>query len=209
MFKRVCLGALLLLVPHVAAATTIAIDNFEGTLAAWTPGSGVIAVDPLNPSNHAVHFRLRAAGGDIWTNVSYGPFTDYYLSFDYLGVLTAGGNANDIGGFIGVDTDQVNAGIERWIGGTQPGFGNIDLIDDGAWHSYTVHFTLASVPGAPVGSSLFVKLEDYSASGGVAGDAYFDNISISDVAPAAVPEPTTVLLVAVGAAALFVRKRRK
>lgn len=70
------------------------------------------------------------------------------------------------------------AGGEMWLAGTGGGT-PIDLIDDGAWHHYTLTFQ------STIGQSLRLKLEDFDGSGGVAGDVYFDNVRITS----AVPEP--------------------
>ena len=47
-------------------------------------------------------------------------------------------------------------------------------------------------------------LEDYSGSGGAAGDALFDNIRLTTP----VPEPMTLALLGLGLGALAARRRR-
>jgi hypothetical protein len=171
-------AALLCTVASASAQTTITVDNFEnGNLSAWTPlSSGQIIVDPLNPSNHALHFTTRGDGGDIWTATSYfATGTDWWLSFDYLGLGT------NTGGYIGWDTDTANAGTERWLAGT-PLSGGADslLIDDGTWHHYVIHL----IRGVNLtAGAKYLKAEDWQGGDSIAGNAYFDNIVITDFDP--------------------------
>jgi hypothetical protein len=97
MMKRVVLSAVMFLIPAIASATTITIDNFEnGNLNAWNPvGFGQIVVDPLNSSNHALSFSGLGDGGDIWTAATYAATGNDCGSPDYFGYPT--GNT---GGFI-------------------------------------------------------------------------------------------------------------
>jgi len=193
----VALVLLLFATGNPSAATTITIDNFEnGNLNAWKPGSsGQIVVDPLNASNHALHFTALADGGDIWTATTYAATgTDWWVSFDYLG--RPGLNT---GGFLGWDTDTLPAGTEHWFAGTTVSGGPVEalLVDDGAWHHYVVHLIRGvNLTNGPV----YIKAEDWIRADAIVGNAYFDNIVISDVDPA-LPVP---VLPPVISAALFV-----
>ena len=215
MVKRVILSGLMLLVPALASATTITIDNFEnGNLNAWTSNHGQIVADPLNASNHVVHFTSRISGGDIWTTQSFAPSgNDWWLSWDYLG-SPAGPQT---GGAIGLDPDQQNAGPgEHWLGAASNTCGNCaDMImtGDGTWHHYVAHMTrTGGTPNMPAGP-VFFKLEDWDQADLVAGNAFFDNIVLTDVDPngnpsAVTPEPASLTLLATGLVSLIRRRSR-
>ena len=163
-------------------------EGFEGSLAAqWTgkgggSTSGVIVADPVRPANNVLSFGALAAGGDIFSNpIAVTKSANYRLSFDYLGRPNSGG------GIIGVSLGTPDH--HRWLAGTAGGKGAGEknpLVVDGAWHSYNVDFSPGdhtwftadggqSVdPGAI--TSLRIMLE---ANWGTAGDAYFDNISLT------------------------------
>jgi hypothetical protein len=177
---------LLYAVAPVSAQTTI--DNFEqGNLNAWTPGSsGQIVTDPLNASNHVLHFTAGGDGGDIWTASSFfATGTDWWLSFDYLGLP-----GSNTGGSIGWDTDTLNAGNERWLASTASGAADSQLIDDGTWHHYVIHLVRGvNLTAGPK----FIKAEDWIKADAIIGNAYFDNIVISDFDPAAGPPPVPTL----------------
>ena len=212
MMTRVALSVLMFLTPAIASATTITIDNFEtGNLNTWNPvGFGQIVVDPLNSSNHALNFSGLGDGGNIWTAATYAATgNDWWFSFDYLGYPLQ----TDTGGFIGWDTDQLYAGTERWLGGTNSAGGAlVSMIDDGTWHHYVIHLT--RTPGSanlPAGAVYF-KAEDWiHSSDHIAGNAFFDNFAITDVSPtaAAVPEPSSLVLLTSGLVWLIARRTRR
>jgi hypothetical protein len=196
MLKRAALLAAIMCVPTFAFATTIAIDNFEnGNLNAWTPGSnGQIVADPLNSSNHALNFNALGDGGNIWTAATYAATgSDWWFSFDYLGYP----RGTNTGGFIGWDTDTLYAGNERWLAGTTASGGpDLLLTDDGAWHHYLIHLIRGTnLTNGPV----YFKAEDWQGADAIVGNAYFDNIGITDVNPVStVPEPSSLVLLTTG-----------
>jgi len=168
---RICSEMILLSICTILLSTnpvfsaTLFSDDFESGLAKWsTIGSGVIVSDPLEPSNHALSFTGFSSAGDIFSRQIVNATGSYILSFDYLG--TCSGNC---GGFIGYDPNDV------WLGGTDysgyPALLKL-LLDTGHWERVTIVFS------GP--TTLSLKLEDWFGSGGVPGDAYFDNILLTD-----------------------------
>jgi len=214
--KRAALFAALLCVPAIVSAVTISIDDFEsGSLSAWQSGShGQIVADPLRAGNHVLNFTAHGDGGDIWTANTYAATgSDWWLSFDYLGRPDGPGprNFTDSGGFIGWDNDQNNAGVERWLAGTQPTglpLGSLVLTDDVQWHHYVIHLVRGvNLIDGPV----YFKAEDWLFSDAAVGNAFFDNIVITDVNPQGVPvpEPGTLLLLATGFGLIVTRRVRR
>jgi len=154
------------------------VDDFEEGLGRWTDGphrahSAEIAPDPVRSANHALRFRRLGAGADLVSlpipSVAGGT---YRLRFDYLGMPTSG-VPTDLGGYIGI-TDAVR-GTQLWLAGTNAARAGVAVTDDGGWHTYTVPFSVADglTPG-----EMRVMLEDFDQPGGVAGDAFFDNIRV-------------------------------
>ncbi len=185
-------------------------DNFEQTLAsAWTDRSpsnreGGQFNDPLREGNHVLGFNRLGAGGSVFgKTVVSGPTSIFTLTFDYLGMPGRGGVAGDLGGYIGVAADGYENTIGYWIGGTGSHLTPIALIDDGQWHSYSFTWT------SGIGNRLRVMAEDWAGSGGVAGDAFFDNIVLTNgTTPNNVPEPGSLALVVLGLAAATAGKWR-
>ncbi len=186
-----------------AATVNVFSAGFESGLSAWfdrnaaSPDAAVFD-DPLRPGNHVLGFNQIMGSGSIFSNDQVISSGGYTLSFDYLGVAKPGGNAGDRGGYIGVSIGG-NGSSQYWVGGTSNNYGTpVNLIDDGTWHSYSYTFN------SPIGQPIRVMVEDWDGSGGVAGDAFFDNIALRDSSVAApvialgstVPEPTSLALVA-------------
>jgi hypothetical protein len=175
--------------------------DFEGDLSGWfdrNPGSpdAAIFLDPLRPGNHVLGFNTIKGSGSVFTSQSVSSTGSYTLSFDYLGV-PGRGNAGDLGGYIGISIGG-NGSSAFWVGGTGSYATPLSLIDDGAWHSYSYTFN------SPIGQPVRIMAEDWDGSGGVAGDAFFDNIVLRDSsvaaprlalgAPSEVPEPGSLAL---------------
>jgi hypothetical protein len=184
-------------------------EDFESGLNQWTgkaggSHSGVIVADPLNSGRgNVLSFSNLAYGGDIFTTQIFSISGPVVISFEYLGLAKPGSVPGDLGGFLGI-ARQLDPGPTGegniWYAGTQDDYPDLTvlLVDDGAWHRY--EFVL---DGAAVGCFHLI-LEDFGGSGGISGDAYFDNISV------AVPEPTMGGLVMIGAfVSLAARRCRK
>jgi hypothetical protein len=201
--KRYCMFTLLVAVLFVARpvyATILFSEDFESDLSAWTtkppgdPHHGLLVANPLGVGRVLTFTELNF-NGDIFTSDTFHSCTgSFSLSFDYLGDPTKGGVPDDLGGFIGYqyrwfDTPP-GPGSQVWLAGTHIGYPDI-LIDDGVWHHYEISFARSG--------DIKLMMEDYLGSGGYdlgkAGDAYFDNVVLTDTA---VPEPTTLLLIASG-----------
>ena len=196
------------------ADVTLFSEDFESGLSQWTTGTAQIVSDPADPfrTNHAVHFTELVGGGDIFIKLPvFAPSQIYTINFDYLSAGRKGEPTNDLGGFVGIGDGT--PGSHTWIAGTQAGYQGIvtQLVHNGTWTTYSItvdanseafEFWGASMKDKP----LYLMLEDFSGSGGVAGDVYFDNITIT----AAVPEPETyaMMIAGLGLIGMMARRRR-
>lgn len=159
------------LFPTISNAKTLFKEDFERDLSRWVgkvgeKHNGQIVNDPLKVGNHVLSFTKLNSAGDIFSPTIESPSGKYTLSFDYLGLSKTGSITDDFGGFVGYNAS--------WLAGTMASYYGIKnhLQDTGEWTHVTINFN----------SSIGVKLtlEDYIASGGITGDAYFDNIVLTD-----------------------------
>jgi hypothetical protein len=209
-------GAAFLLSASASAAALFSDDFETGTLVPnWLlkggtpPNEGAVVSDPLFTTHSKVlTFNTLNAGGSIVSASSFTGSPAFTIEFDYLGLASPSGKsvADDFGGFLGVGILSGDPG-DFWLAGTQAGYSGafgpvVHLIDDNTWHHYSVTF---ATPVALSGE-LRIMIEDFSGSGGVPGDAHFDNISIT-----AVPEPSTyaMLLAGLGLMGFMARRRMR
>lgn len=196
------------------AGTAIFTENFSNGLGSWTGKNGgghhaVIVEDPLNPGNDVLSFTGLNISGDVFTStlLPVGGYSKVLIEFDYLGLAKSGSVADNFGGFLGISID-LNPGVGAWLAGTEQsaanglGFNGIHLVDDGQWHRYSVNIApLLSANGI---SQVHLLLEDWQDAGGVAGDAFFDNLTVR---PEPVPEATGTLLLLLCAASFLLPLR--
>lgn len=189
-----------------ASAVPIFSSNFESGLGDWEgksggAHSGLTVADPLASGHGSVlTFGSAVAGGDLFSKQVF-TAGSYILAFDYLGMAPG----SQSGGYIGTKNYYVPMSLawgDNWLAGAPGNYAKSGLIDDGAWHSYSIAFT-----------SLYdfkLALEDFAINK-TANNAFFDNIVLSTpnvVARNSVPETgaTAVLLIA-GCAALVAARR--
>jgi hypothetical protein len=194
-----------------ALGAAIFTDDFEGDLSLWTGKSGgsfsgITVVDPLRASNRVLSFTALIASGDIFSSQQFSLTAgqSYRISFEYLGLAQPGSVPGDLGGFAGLSEGL--PGRHLWYYGTSNNsFAAPVLIDDGQWRTYTFDFVPpVNFPfGGGSGSAVHLMFEDFSGSGGVAGDAYFDNVSLAPV-----PLPATVWLLAFALVSLLGLRKR-
>jgi len=192
-----------------SASADLLFDNFEGTSSLssnlsstlWqSNASGSVVADPLDPTNHVLHFTQKGYGADLDSvPLTFNAGTLYQLQFDYLGT------SNAAGGFVGLSSSNV------WYFGAVPfnnggAMNNVVLTDNGTWHHYS---TTVSFMSNTTGS---LMLQDWAGVSGNAGDAYFDNIRISarSFNLGTVPEPGALaFLFGAGLSSLYAFAHRK
>ncbi|MBI5773956.1 MAG: hypothetical protein HZA89_09480, partial [Verrucomicrobia bacterium] len=168
-------------------------EDFESGLGRWTGKNGgtnqaVVVNDPLGTRGKVLTFTGTNDGGDLFTTNVFSTFYSIEISFDYLGLSQVGSVADDFGGMVGV-SPGLDAGGETWIAATSDAFpGAFQLLDDGQWHRVTVN-----LEGTNVGA-FHLKLQDWLGSGGVAGDALFDNIVVQGYTNSTTPVISSNLL---------------
>ena len=164
-------------------------DDFESGLGQWagrpsTAYSGQLMPDPLSSGRGQVLcFTNLNSGGDLFVSNPIALSGLVNVSFDYLGLPALGGTPGDLGGFLGIiySPTATTQGTDLfWFAGTQDSYPGLTvfLTDDGAWHHYSFQLNASAIP------AFHLMLEDYSGSGGVPCDIFFDNISVAPV-----PEP--------------------
>ncbi|MEN9848923.1 MAG: hypothetical protein RL368_1663 [Pseudomonadota bacterium] len=182
-------------------AKTLWVDDFENGLSKWVGKSNAapenfarLENDPVNAGHgKVITFTSLVIEGAVYTQTSFNHAElkkPLKLEFDYLGIPGRGGVAGDLGGYIGyARNSSPGPGAEnhRWVGGTNPSYGvykgdnYIHIEDDGQWHHYKVDMSASDFP------NFQLMLEDYAYANGVAGDAYFDNITLTDADGVDVP----------------------
>ena len=197
------ISALGLIFAYPAQSTDLNLftDDFESDLSQWvgkggSTHNGQIVTDPLDSGNQVLNFTKLVGRGDVFSvDPLLSTSGEYSLSFDYLGIAQEGSTPNNLGGFAGYSFGL--PGNHIWLAGTSGSAGTTILKDDGSWHSYEFTF---QTPNA-----VRIMLEDFIGSGGIAGDAYFDNVSLEAIGDASVstPEPSTSLLVYFGLVGLY------
>ncbi|MDL2354638.1 MAG: PEPxxWA-CTERM sorting domain-containing protein [Pseudomonadota bacterium] len=190
--KRILLAALLCTTAiSQSMATTIYFTENFNDLSAWTPKAGSYA----SVSGNVLSFSSGNSAGDIFTTASY---TSGFINFDYLGASPADG-----GGYVGVSSGFPNNHV--WLAGSSTSFATpTSLINDSTWHHYSVAFDAVAMG---VGANGHIMLEQYANN--TAGQGQFRNLSVSDVAIVAVPEPETYAMMLAGLGLLGVMIRRK
>jgi len=188
-----------------ANADIVFSDNFESGLGQWTGKSGgahhgVLINDPLGSSNAVLGFNGLNSAGDMFSQdlILFDPSKTYRLSFDYLGLAKDGTRSGDTGGYVGLSAGTPGRHSWQWATGSVSGAHDV-LIDNGQWNSYQFDFSTADLG---IGNSAHLMLEDFVGSGGISGDAFFDNFKISTV-----PTPGSIALLSIGG--LLVTKRRR
>lgn len=173
-------------------------DDFESGLGQWsgrpnTAYSGQLMLDPLaSGRGQVLCFTNLNSGGDLFVSNPISLSGLVNLSFDYLGLPTLGGTPGDLGGFLGIiySPTATTEGTDLfWLAGTQDAYPGLTtaLIDDGTWHHYNLQLNASALP------AFHLMLEDFSGSGGVPCDVFFDNLSVTPV-----PEPAIGSLVLLG-----------
>ena len=177
------LGLFMTLVPLQSCATGVFADDFESGLTSWErrpnfPTGAITVPDPVRSSNKVLAFRGVIGGGDVFSRpIRFLPGYVYTISFEYLGLPTEGSPQTNFGGFIGL-FEKID-GPHTWLYGTCCNTVFPELIDDGKWRKYTYQLrapiTFVELGGS-TGYTARLSFQDFIEP---AGDAFFDNISIT------------------------------
>jgi len=186
-----------------ANAAVLFSDDFQTNLSQWTTNqSGQIVAAPTGGGN-ALHFNNLGSGGDIFsTLIAFSGAGTYHLKFDYLGTCETGGCGGYVGLHPGSSTTTNPASGDAWLASDTPSayFTPFTFSSNGGW--VTVGFDFSVTTGTTFG----LKLEDFSGSGGSAGDAYFRNLELTS----GVPEPSTWAMMILGFAGVgYMAYRRR
>jgi hypothetical protein len=191
-----------------ANAAVLFNEDFEsGSLAQWTTGNAQIVADIVDPSNSVLSFTGLNSAGDIFSTSSLFSSNSnlFTLSFDYLG------DNNNSGGFFGYS--QGLPGNHVWLAGSDTNYSGTTLwqdnlsgsvtdrilVGDGSWQHYSFTFASSFNP-------IHLMIEDFVGADNVAGNAYFDNIVLTDAA--SVAEPSILALFGMGLLGMsFFRKK--
>ncbi|MFK5970439.1 MAG: hypothetical protein QM487_10005, partial [Candidatus Marithrix sp.] len=189
--NKLCVVASILLWGTFSSAETLFFDDFENGLDNWTgknytAPTAKIVDDPVNDGHgKVVAFTKKVIEGDIYTKIIINNLPinkPYILEFDYLGIPVRKSKEGN-GGYIGYSRNT-NPGAgpsnHRWVGGTKSNYSIYRgdqyqfIKDNGKWNHYKVDLSATDFP------DFVLMLEDYLYARGVAGDAYFDNILLTD-----------------------------
>lgn len=192
----------------LAQATILFSEDFESGLSQWTAGNAQIVDDPTGGTNQVLSFSALNSAGDIFsTDALFSSNSSMFtLTFDYYG------DNNNSGGFIGYS--QSTPGSHVWLAGSDTDYTGTTLwqdnlanpvtdrilIGDNSWQTYSFTFTSVFNP-------IHVMIEDFVGSDAVAGNAFFDNIVLTDAT--SVPEPSLLALLSLGLVAVGFSRRKK
>ncbi|MFW5427188.1 MAG: hypothetical protein ACKE8G_02940 [Methylophagaceae bacterium] len=188
---KIFLAIILLATTSISNASTLFFEDFESGLGQWSDAyqgfNAQTVADPADAGNQVLNFTALRGGGDLFSSNAFTSTTSnsFILSFDYLGTCSTG----NCGGFIGV-SQFTSGGPHTWLGGTTSPYPDL-LPDTGVWEHVSITFSSSY--------AVHLMLEDWGGSGGVAGDAYFDNILLTDAngpTLSSIPVPAAVFLFA-------------
>jgi hypothetical protein len=142
-----------------------------------TIGNAQITTPGYGGSGHAVKFKAKGSGGDLWSKyIDLAGNTAYWLIVDY--------RQTGAGGFFGVQ--EYNSGYtdlgESWIWGdgwSYPSPATFNGPGTG-FNRYSYRFTTQAGT-----RHIKIKLEDFTGNGSALGLVLFDNVQVSTTPPGA------------------------